>query len=112
MKEVPNPIYRITISKENKIFKTFSTIEEAVVFARKMMEADGKHVFMEVKTGSNGTVIKWIDMGGETPKIVSKSVGIANSKEIEAIEKENAEERWIENFGKRWTALRKLYGVE
>jgi len=112
MKNVPNPIYRITISKENRIYKNFNTVEEAVTFAREMMEADGKHLFMDVKTGCKGTNIRWMDMTNNTPKVVSKAVGIANAREIETIKKDNARERWEADFGKRWTALRKLYGVE
>lgn len=98
----PKVRYRVTIDKHAREFKVFDTVDEAVTFLRDMIETDGNHVFMAVKKKCDGTYIcQWMNWENETPRMVSKSIGIGNQDELKAYanwlrkEEERIEiERW------------------
>ena len=106
MKE-PKVKYRITIDRMAKEFKIFETVEEAVEFLRKTIEADGNHVFMAVKEKCDGTfTCQWMNWEGETPRMVSKTIGIGNKDELKAYamwKRKEAEKADLE----RWEKIRK-----
>ena len=86
----PEPIYRVMTGKLKTECELFPTFEDAFIFMRQFMEADGNKVFCgETKPGSR--VYKWMDWSDELPKFVSKTIGIANQKDIDAYWKEQAE---------------------
>lgn len=103
--EKPNPIYRVAIDYKARDYRTFETEEQAVAFAHELIEADGNHIFMSEKRGYDGKlVLQWMEWINEKPTIVSKTIGIANTKEIEAYNKWEAEERkkqWLGEWKKR-----------
>ena len=82
MKE-PKTLYRIAIDHAARQYETFNSEEEATTFAREMIEADGNHVFMGGKRGCNGLlVLRWMEWADAEPHVISKTIGIANQKEL------------------------------
>lgn len=93
--EAPKPIYRIAINHKAREYKTFETEEQATSFARAWIEADGNHIFLEAKRGCDGLlVLRWMEWVNEKPCIISKIIGIANTKELKAYEEYVKAERW------------------
>ena len=93
--EAPKPIYRIAINHKAREYKTFETEEQATSFARAWIEADGNHIFLEAKRGCDGLlVLRWMEWVNEKPCIISKTIGIANTKELKAYEEYVKAERW------------------
>ena len=93
--EAPKPIYRIAINHKAREYKTFETEEQATSFARAWIEADGNHIFLEAKRGCDGLlVLRWMEWTNEKPCIISKTIGIANTKELKAYEEYVKAQRW------------------
>ncbi len=100
MKE-PKPIYRIAINHKAREYKTFETEEQAATFAREFVEADGNHIFLEAKRGCDGLlVLRWMEWVNEKPCVISKTIGIANTKELKAYEEYVKAQRWQETLKK------------
>jgi len=105
--EKPATKYRVAIDHMAREYKTFDTEEQAAAFAREMVEADGNHIFMSAKRGCDGKlVLRWMEWANAEPRMVSKTIGVANKEELEAYAKWCAEERKKE-FAKKWDATRK-----
>lgn len=102
----PNTLYRISINHHNKEYKIFETEEQAIEFARSMIEADGNHVFMHAKRGSNGLlVLRWMEWTNIEPCVISKTIGIANQKELKEYAQWCRKQKDIE-FAKKWDKTR------
>ena len=79
----PKTLYRIAIDHAARQYETFNSEKEAMTFAREMIEADGNHVFMGGKRGCNGLlVLRWMEWADAEPHVISKTIGIANQKEL------------------------------
>lgn len=103
----PKTLYRVTIDHMAREYKVFNSEEEAVNFAKSMMEADGKHIFMSSKRGcDNKLVLRWVDLTETEPQIVSKIIGIANADELRAYAKWCHEQEKIKQMQK-WENTRK-----
>lgn len=100
----PAPIYRVSIDWKNRIYKLFDEFDDAVVFARSLMETDGTKQFLGEKTPGSG-ILKWEDT--TTNKKIYRTVGVANNREI--FEWQMAKRHKEQT--KRWDEMRALYGV-
>ena len=104
--EEPKIRYRVAINHKERQYKVFDTEEQAVEFARKMVEADGNHVFMSAKRGCDGLlVLRWMEWADAEPRIVSKIIGVGNKEELKAYRAWRAEQQKIELM-KKWEETR------
>ena len=103
----PAPIYRVTICKNPKTFKTFIEYDEAVQFCRELMEADGNKFYCGETTPGSGT-LKWLDWTEEMPKFVTKTIGIENRAELDKWEIEERKRKQVEAIQKERERLKYL----
>ena len=105
----PKTLYRVAIDHMAREYKVFNSEEEAVKFAKSMMEADGNHIFMNSKRGCDGKLtLRWIDLTEVEPRIVSKVIGIANADELRAYARWCYEQEKAKQM-QRWEDTRKAF---
>jgi hypothetical protein len=100
----PSPIYRVSIDWKNRIYKLFDEFDDAVAFARSLMETDGTKYFLGEKTPGSG-ILQWEDT--ITNKKIYKTIGVANNYKIFQWQMEKRREEQA----KKWDEMRALYGV-
>lgn len=113
-KKMNKPIakYRVTINQKEREYKVFTSEQEAVNFAREMIEADGNHVFMGGQRSCSGNVVlRWMEWVDVKPKVITKSVSLANKDEFNAYDRWRAKQREIEE-AKKWETVRKKFLAE
>lgn len=75
----PAPIYRVSIDWKKRDYKLFDEFDDAVAFARSLMEADGTKRFLGEKTPGSG-ILKWEDT--ITQKKIFRTIWTANNDKI------------------------------
>ena len=100
----PAPIYRVSIDWKNRTYKLFDEFDDAVAFARSLMEADGTKCFLGEKTPGSG-ILKWEDT--ITKKKIFRTVGVVNHYQIFVWQTEKRREEQA----KKWDEMRALYGI-
>lgn len=109
-------MYRITINKEEKIFETFETEEQAIARLREMIEADGNHIFAGMtnwtslnKAFNRNRQVQWMFVENGMAKMMSKSI-LWHDEEAEA-KREAIRSDWEKEFSQKWREMRKNFGI-
>lgn len=108
LKSCPTPVYSVAIDWKKRIYKTFDEFDDAVIFAREMMEADGDKIFVGEKGAGSG-ILMWKDANG-SKKVYTKNIGTINSHEIIKWEMQKRKEIREKEEREKWDRIRAMYG--